>query len=80
MNFDELMESDFAKNTTLSEVAEAISTPFSDSPNSLAQCCFCGKQFAPWKDECGDFNNDACRPCDASYEQGQLNDREFGDN
>lgn len=73
MDFDKLMESDFAKTTTLDEVAEAI------CQNHLARCCFCGKQFAPWKDDCGDFNDDACRPCDASYEQGQLNDRESGD-
>ena len=39
-------------------------------------CIFCGKKFIPWKDEYGDINDEACKSCDSSYEDGMLDDRE----
>ena len=41
-------------------------------------CCFCGQHFTPWEDKYGDMNDNACGPCDISYEEGQFNDRDLG--
>ena len=47
----------------------------------MCECCFCHEPFEAWEDEFGDINDDACRECDMSYQEGMENDRDnFGAN
>ncbi len=43
-----------------------------------ATCFRCGQQFVPYMND-GELENELCYLCLLSYEEGQLFDREFGD-
>jgi len=43
----------------------------------ICECEVCGEEFEPYKDDCGELEEDICRWCDVKYMEGMIEDREM---